>query len=247
MSRTVVGLVLGLVLLLLLVASAPARLLTSLLPEQQLILQGVSGTVWRGKASRALVAVQGGWMQLGATEWSLSPLSLLLFSPAVALESHWGRQTLVAELRLQSSDALELSNVDVLLDAGLSRQFLPVGLAGDVNLQFDEILIQDQLPVSASGRLVWQGAGWISPQGRRPLGSYAVDVTTADDGMLLGEVITLAGDLQAQGSLRLQQRQYGIDVTLDGPGLRDPQLTQALQLVAVPQGEGFRVRLDGEL
>ena len=36
MSRTVVGLVLGLVLLLLLVASAPARLLTSLLPEQQL-------------------------------------------------------------------------------------------------------------------------------------------------------------------------------------------------------------------
>ena len=48
------GLALGLLLLLGLVISAPARLLTYVLPPGQVVLQGVSGTLWQGRAGSCL-------------------------------------------------------------------------------------------------------------------------------------------------------------------------------------------------
>mgnify|MGYP001822158900 FL=1 len=246
-SKGIIGLAIGLGLLLLLVANAPARLLLAVLPEQQLVLQGISGTLWQGRASRSLVAVEGGWLQLGATEWTLKPFSLLLLAPRLQLESHWGRQTLVADLTLRSADTIEMNNVDLRVDAGLLRQYLPLGLVGDVAAQFETLEIVDGMPVTASGRIVWQEGGWISPQGRRSLGSYAVDLNSPEPGLIAGEVITLAGDLTAQGNVSLEQAQYRIDVTLEGSGLQDPQLSQALQLVAAPVAGGFRVQLEGQL
>ncbi|WP_162845961.1 type II secretion system protein N [Seongchinamella sediminis] len=240
------GLAGGLVLALLLVATAPARILPGILPGQ-IKLQGLSGTLWQGHASRTLVAINGGWLQLGASEWRLSPLSLLLLSPGLELQSQWGRQTLRADLTLRSATDVDLEKVDLLLDAGLLRQFLPVALAGDIAAQFEHLKIRQRALQFAEGRVVWQGAGWLSPEGRRPLGSYAVDVRTSDEGVISGKIITLAGELQAQGDLRLQQSQYEIDLSLQGKALDDPQLRQALQLVAAPAGDGFRVELEGGL
>lgn len=245
-SRGLIGLAGGLVLVFLLVANAPARILPGLLPEG-IRAQGVSGTLWHGRASRMLVAVQGGWLQLGASEWELNPLSLLLLTPEIELQSHWGRQTLSARVTLRSAGDIDLQSVDLLVDAGLLRQYAPVALVGDFAAQFDQLNIRQRALQSAQGRVVWQGAGWLSPQGRRSLGSYAVDIRTSAEGAISGSVITLAGDLQAEGDLQLRQDQYDIDVTLQGKGLEDPQLRQALQLVAAPAGDGFRVKLAGEL
>ena len=49
------------VFFLLLLALAPARLLGFVLPADQVALSGYSGTVWRGTASRAMVATPGRW------------------------------------------------------------------------------------------------------------------------------------------------------------------------------------------
>ena len=246
-SRRILGLAVGLGLLVLIVANAPARVLLGVLPEQQLVLQGISGTLWHGRASRSLVAIEGGWLQLGTSEWKLSPFSLLLFAPSIQLESHWGRQTLSAQVQLRSANNIEMNDVDVRVDAALLRQYLPVGLVGDIAAQFETLKIAEGIPVNAEGRIVWEGGGWVSPQGRRALGSYAVEVNSSVQGSIVGEVITLAGDLRARGGLSLEQAQYQIDVTLDGEGLEDPQLRQALQLIAAPVDDGFRVKLEGQL
>jgi hypothetical protein len=87
----------------------------------------------------------------------------------------------------------------------------------------------------------------MSPQGSRQLGSYAVDVQPLASGGLAGEVISLAGDLQANGPIILDQENYSVDVQLSGSGLDDPQLRQALQLLAIPEGDTYRVRLKGSL
>ena len=247
MSKAFIGLVSGLALLVLLVINAPARLLLSVLPQEQVILQGVEGSLWQGKASRTLVAIDGGWLQLGASQWQLNPLSLLLFSPRIQLSSQWGRQNLQARVKILSATDFELGDLDLSIDAGLLRQFMPVGLVGELSAQFEQLLIRQNMPVHASGRIVWQGGGWISPQGRKSLGSYAVDIATDPDGLITGQVITLAGPLQAEGDLSLRQAQYAVDIHLHGPGLQDPQLSQALQLVAAPTNGGFRAQLKGEL
>lgn len=247
MLKVFPSLVLGLALLVLLLANAPARLLLSVVPSDQVILQGLSGTLWNGRAGRALLASGSGWLHLGATRWKLSPFSLLTLSPRIEVASQWGRQTLVADITLHSQHEVELRQVDLLLDAALLQQYLPVGLVGDIALQFEEILIRDNTLGSAKGRIVWSDGGWLSPQGRRLLGSYAIDVAPLDPGAVRGEVISLSGDLQASGAIELQQSQYSVDVLLSGRGLDDPQLRQALQLVAIPENDDFRVKLQGKL
>lgn len=247
MRRIRTGLAATLVLLLLLLAMAPARLLSVVLPGDQLSLQGVSGSLWRGSSSRAMLRAGRGYLHLGAVEWRLSPFSLLLFSPRIELQSSWGSQRLNAELVYRGSDSLDLFDVDLEIPAALVREFIPLELAGSFSLQASQLSIRDGLPVDGEGRLVWQFAGWISPDGPRSLGTYAVDFSQANGGGLTGQVITLSGELDAQGTLGLAGRDYDVDVLLSGPGLADGQLRQALQLVAAPEGDNFRVKLRGAI
>ncbi len=80
------------VFLVLLLALAPARVLGVMLPPGQVALSGYSGSLWRGSASRALVATPGGWLHLGRVQWRLRPWSLLLLTPRLAVDSNWGSQ-----------------------------------------------------------------------------------------------------------------------------------------------------------
>jgi len=62
-----------------------------------------------------------------------------------------------------------------------------------------------------------------------------------------GEVVTLSGEVVASGGVSFQGGEYAVDLLLEGPGLSDPQLAQALQLMAVPEKGGFRLQTRGTL
>ena len=49
-----------------LVISAPARLLSLVVPAEQVLLYGLSGTVWRGSASSAMLRLPQGYLHLRA-------------------------------------------------------------------------------------------------------------------------------------------------------------------------------------
>ena len=245
MRRLKFGLAAALIVLALLVVQAPARLLTTLLPADSVLLQGVRGTLWRGTAARGSLRVADGRLYLGAVQWRLSPWSLLLLSPRVTVSSRWGNQHIDATVVYGGDRDLALSNLDAALPASLVREFLPVELTGSLSLLAKRVVVQDGMPVAADGRVVWQYAGWVSPQGPRSLGQYVLDIRQEDGGDIVGDVSTLDGGVQAQGRVALSQRNYDVDVRLSGPGLQDPSLEQALQLVAAPEGDGFRVQLQG--
>ena len=245
MVRTVAGLALALSLSIALLASVPARLISSFVPSGQVLMQGVSGTLWRGHASRVLIRSASGYLHLGRVNWHLSPLSLLWFSPRISLDSSWGSQSITGQVVFGAADRLELVDIDAVIDARLLRHYAPLELSGTVSLRLQQLTLRGGAPEQGSGRLVWREGGWVSAQGRRPLGSYALDFEQAAGGPLEGEVITLAGDVQAGGSVRLQERNYDVNILLGGPGLSDQQLRQALQLLAVPEGESYRVKLQG--
>lgn len=245
MNRTRIGLCAALLLLVILVVSAPARILTAFVPGQQLILQGVSGTVWKGVSSRALVAVEGGYLHLGRLSWSLSPGSMLLLRPTVEVHSQWGSQRINAVVTYRPSGNMELTAVDALVPAALVRQFVPLQLSGEFAMQLSWLDIVDGLPVAGEGRLVWSNGGWTSPSGERSLGSYAIDFAPSANASMVGAVMTLSGALEASGGVSLDGRDYAVDIVLTGSGLDDPQLKRALQLIAIAEGESYRVVLDG--
>lgn len=247
MPRFLTGALVALVLLFILLSTAPARMISPFLPGDQVVLQGISGSLWQGVASRAMVAVQGSYLHLGRLSWSLSPLSLLTLGPRVTMDSHWGGQRIRGELVYRSTESLDLADVDAVLPASLVRQFIPLELSGSFALLVPHLVIDAGMPVEGAGRIVWQNGGWVSPQGNRALGTYAIDFEQPEGGAWLGEVVTLSGDLQASGTVGLDGRTYDIEIVLSGQGLDDPQLKQALQLVAIPEGKQFRVKMQGTL
>lgn len=240
------GAALALILLCSLLVSAPARMLSLVLPGEQVLMSGLAGTLWQGSASRCMLRLPQGYVHLGAVEWSLDPVSLLTLAPRLTLSSEWGSQAISGELTLRGARDLDIVDLEGQVDADLLRQFAPVALAGSFSLQVPKLQLRDGLPYSGEGRVVWQNGSWQSPRGPVALGSYVLDFQQAAGETLLGEVLTLSGPLEAEGKLQLERRQYSLDILVSSPEQLDKQLEQALSLIATPQDGAFRIGLAGE-
>jgi hypothetical protein len=246
MSRLTLGLGLALLFALSLLASAPARLLSLVLPDERVVMQGFEGTLWHGSASRCLVRAGPGYLHLGRVEWRLRPLSLLTLAPRLSLQSQWGRQHVAGDIVLHGEGDFDLFQFEATVAADLVRQFAPVALGGTLNGSFERIAVRDGLPMAARGRLVWQNGAWEGPQGMLPLGTYALDITTEEPRLLSGEVLTLSGEVRAEGLAELAGRAYLVDILLTGENALDAQIERALSLIAASEGDRYRLRLEGE-
>ena len=247
MSRTLTGVMLGVLFLACVIAAAPARLLELLLPTDTVIMRGYTGTLWRGAASRCLVAAGPGYIHLGEVHWSLAPLSLLSLSPSVDIESSWGTQQLKTGLRVTGSDSFEVKDLSAVFSAQLLRQFLPLAVSGEFSAQIEELHVEEGLPTSARGRIVWQRAAWESTRGAMPLGSYAADFQQPPNEPLQAEIVTIAGPVNAAGTAKLLGKNYSVDILVTSESGLDAQLEQALALIAQPVSGGYRINFDGQL
>lgn len=228
-------------------STVPARVLPWFLGDQPLKLSGLSGTLWRGEAARAVLVTPSGTLHLGVLRWRLEPASLASFSPRVAVDSQWGQQRLAMRVRRSGGAQFSLRDVSASVDARLAQRWIPVELRGRVEAQLARLEVVDDIPVAVQGTLTWQGAGWFGPTGPRALGSYVAQLATEDEGRIVATISTLAGTLRAGGTVTLEAGRYAVDARLDPQGPVDPELEQALSLVAVPDENGYLLRLNGAL
>ena len=247
MSKPRLAAIGGLLFLVVLIASAPARLLGSLLPAESTVLSGYAGTLWRGSAARALVALPGGWFHLGQVSWELKPWSLLLFTPRLHIDASWGRQRIAGEIVVAGKDAFALRDLEARLDASLVQELAPLAVDGLLTANFALLEVDAGLVTRARGRLVWERASWLSPRGPVSLGTYAMELDVPQEQTVQGELITLAGPVTAEGRVQLEGRKYVLDLAIGSDGAMDPQLQQALSLLALPVATGYQLQLDGQL
>ena len=210
-------------------------------------MQGYTGTVWQGAASRALVGTDSGYIHLGKVHWSLRPLSLLTLSPGFTIESTWGRQSIKTNVRITGSESLDFTELDVRIPVKLLRQFLPIAIAGELSVQAEKLHLEHGLPSSGEGRVIWRDAAWDSAQGTVLLGSYAMDFLQSPGEALIGKIITIAGPVSADGHAELQGKHYILDTLISSDTGLNIQLEQALSLVAQPVAQGWRIQFDGQL
>lgn len=237
---------LAVLLLVLLLVTAPARLLPRLPGTENLALAGLSGSLWQGEAARAVLLTTAGPVHLGRLRWRVHPLSLLTLAPRLQIGSDWGAQRFQGQLRLRG-ETVQLRQVDASLDAALARQLLPIGLRGRLSLQLEALDWNGSRLTEADGSLVWQQAAWESSGALKALGSYAARLDSDGDGAVTARIETLAGPVRASGSLVLDGLRYGITARIVSDGAMDPELAQALSLIAVPEENGYLLRLDGAL
>jgi len=246
LGRFTTGLVLAAFFIVVIIVKAPASVLGRALPAERLQTEGFSGSLWRGSLRNVLLALDGQYLALGEAHWRLHPLSLLTLSPALTLNTQWGRQRIEGVVTLRGGGDFELQDFSAKIAASLLRHWSPLQVAGRLELLSPQLKIEDGTIVAGAGRLVWHNARFKVSGGQLPLGSYALDFKVSEEGLLSGEVITLAGPIEINGPVQLRGRRYEVDLQLQAGQTMPRELSRALQLVANPVAGGFRLKLGGD-
>ena len=230
---------------LLLVARLPASIAAALLPPT-IIAQNPSGTVWRGNAAHVQVNMNGQWFALGGVDWELHPMGLL-FGEALTLKSSWGRQQLDLSAGVAFNGDVTVSDLSIRADISWIKNLLPLFVAGDLTADIKELRVTAAgMPETITGRVVWENAAWQALGGDVSLGTYAIDITTTDQG-ISGTVVTLKGALDLTGEFTLKGGRYSVTADLSGTAARNEAFQQAIALMAVPTESGYRIDLSGTL
>ena len=229
----------------LLVTRAPASLLGNALPPA-VNVTGLAGTVWKGDAAYVEIPLQAKPFALGRTSWTLNPMGLF-FGDVIRLRSDWGSQTVDVSVSPALNGSFDVNDAQLRIDLGWLRQLLPFYVGGQLKADLASLTFtSDGRPTTANGRVVWENATWRAVGGDVSLGSYAVDVTTSDAG-IRATIITLKGALEVDGSVTIVGDSYRVMANLSGPAARNEAFQQAIALLAVPNGSGYRIELSGTL
>ena len=226
------------------IVKAPAALVVSVLPPN-VGMAGVSGTVWSGQTANLTVPLGDQRLALGQTSWQINPLKLLTGS-AIKLTTDWGRQRAQAIVDVGFDGSVTLTDSSLNLDVGWLRRVIPLYVAGVIDADIKRMTVSSSAVNDVAGRLVWTDAAWRANGGDILLGTYAVDMSTSDDGVL-GEVITLKGALNVTGNIRIKGSEYELSLDLTGPAVRNEAFQQSIALMATPSGAGYRIALTGTL
>ena len=229
----------------LLVIRAPASLLGNALPPA-VNVTGLAGTVWKGEAAYVEIPLQAKPFALGRISWTLNPMGLF-FGDVIRLRSDWGSQTVDVSVSPALNGSFDVNDAQLRIDLGWLRQLLPFYVGGQLKADLASLTFtSDGRPTTANGRVVWENATWRAVGGDVSLGSYAVDVTTSDAG-IRATIITLKGALEVDGSVTIVGDSYRVMANLSGPAVRNEAFQQAIALLAVPNGSGYRIELSGTL
>lgn len=241
-SLTIAGVAIFLILLL---ARLPAALITAVLPPS-VSVSSLQGSFWRGSAGYAQVQLQGKWFALGRVSWRIKPLGLLV-GDAIEVKSDWGKQSIAAAAGASVNGDIHLSDVALTTRVDWIRDLIPLYIAGELKLTIvDAEISADGVPSRAEGRIVWENAAWQAQGGDVSLGTYAIDLTTGANG-ISGDIVTLKGALELSGQFNLDGNRYAVKADLSGAAVRNEAFQQAIALMAVPTGSGYRIDLSGTL
>jgi len=207
-------------------------------------LQGVSGSVWQGRAEQ-LVAFD---VALGPLLWTVDRSSALQGNPRGRLQLA-GSEVRASGDFVRSGAALRLSNLSANLPAALLAPALDIpalGLVGRIDLQASAAELRDGLLYSAQGRAEWRDLGVTGAASVR-LPGVAIDFAPAADGAILAEVADLGGPLAIAGEVRLKDGHFVSETRLN---LRqpDPQIEEALKFIGQRTADGGSfLRVEGQL
>ena len=220
--------------------TCPADLAYRYLGERiaPVVLHGLSGTVWQGRAE----AVDLFRQNIGALEWRLQPAALL-------------RGEAIAQLSLSGDGLAATGTVSRAADGQISfrdavvrmpaRTAAPVlatpalDLLGTIEIDVTRARVRGAWLDEATGVAYWRDAAVIGAAQAR-LGDLQVTFASATDGRIAGAIRDLGGPLQAQGTFSASLGRYAARVQLAARD-NDAHVAEALQYVGQPQPDGSRL------
>ena len=231
--------ILGAVLFLVfLVALIPARVAIGWIAPPNVVLNGVTGTIWNGSAAQ--LGVNG--KLVGRLRWSDGSWLTLIGRPSWQVELDRSDGFLRGHVGATMGGSLRARDLEGATSLPALKGLAPVGNSeGDISIRLDEIAVDVGLLERISGRVVIDR---LRPPGLREgdLGTLMVSFTGDDEAPLTslienegGPITVVDGRivLQPDGSYEIGGR---IAATEDAP--RD--ISQAMQFMGSPDADGYR-------
>ena len=227
-----------------LIITFPARVAYQWFAPDDFKLSGINGSVWRGNAAQGTA----GGVYLADVNWSFRPLGLLGGKLEFASSSKLASGFFDANVAVGIGGSLTLSDVAGALALDTLAGVLPLsGIEGDVSVQFEELVVENGIPVAATGTLNIANlvSRYLSPT---RLGDYKAEFQTQDDG-ILGSVESLRGVLELAGTIKLSRdRTYKFTGKVAATPAAPINIAQQLQLLGSPDAQGKReFRIEGQL
>jgi hypothetical protein len=220
------------------VATLPASLVTSRLPPQ-FRLDGASGTVWRGAATRA--EWQG--TPLGALAWRAHPLSLLQgradYSIELTRPDGYARGRVSATF---DGGAVSASDVELQLPiTALARTVTANAWRGEVTGTVAKARLVNGWPADLVGRFAMNG---LRPPGAAfEVGSYELnfDESASTPEQLTGRVRDLEAPLVVRGQLVIRpNRSYVLEGEVTPKPGAPPEVSNTVAFLGMPDASGRR-------
>lgn len=242
----------GALALLLLVAAAvllwtaPAALLLRWYADQlgPVQLQGVSGSLWQGRAEQVIAF----GVALGPVDWQVEPGSVFAGQARGALTLS-GSQVRASTRFARSAGQLQLDAIRAEFPAALLAPALDIpalSLLGRISVDAPEAQLREGLLYSARGKATWQDLG-ITGAANVRLPGVGIEFAPGADGTILAEVSDLGGPLAIDGEVRIRDGHFLSETRLN---LREPNppLEEALKFIGqrMPDG-GSWLRVEGQL
>ena len=222
----------------------PARVAYQWFVPDAIQLGDIEGSIWSGSARE----MSGGGMYLRDVRWRLHPLRLFTGKLGIGIEASPGSGIIKADLALGPGGNVSVTNLN---GSGSLRTFADVlkmpGLAGNVSLQFEELELQDGLPVAVIGTAAVDSlvAPLIDPAS---IGDYRMEFFTTENGVV-ASVEDSNGAFDLAGSLTISaDRSYVFLGKVGATERTSEKLRQQLRFLGSPDERGQReIRLEGSL
>jgi general secretion pathway protein N len=224
----------------------PASAAVRWFAPSELVVVGLEGTVWSGRAASATVAGFG----VANLRWRLDPWTLVTGRLRAQLEGQLDDGFISGEVTA-SGRRVELRDVRGGTSLAALDGLLPVGgMRGQVSANFARVVLEDGWPSTAVGELKvarLEVPPYVSSPGSPPtigIGDYTVTFVEAPEGNLRGQVVDNGGPLELAGTASLDaQREYSLDAQIKPRPGAPEQLVQALEIMTTEPDANGRRRL----
>lgn len=233
-------------LLISLAASFPASLLLPFVPASSSVqLSGVTGSIWKGKATH--ISVQQ--IPLGQLSWNIQPLALLTATLQSSFHISGDDLKIEGIVNAYPDKTLKLEAIEADVNAAWLQNFkkIPAKLAGNFHANIeDAVLDQDHIPL-INGKVEWERGEVINPL-PIPVGDYLIKLTT-DSKKQKGLLSSNDAPFDIKGNLSLdEQWQYNTKLKIKANEAAPKMLASGLQSLGKKDPEGFvDVNLKGNL
>ncbi len=234
-----VGLFVGIVGLIILF---PARVGYQWFVPPQVVMSGISGTIWSGQAREA--TIDGFYLR--DLSWRFQPRHLFTARLGFAIESKFASGFAEGDIAL-GIGSVRARNLRALIPLNAIQVAAMAGARGSLSAEIAELQISDGLPVVADGSL--EVAGLVLPLvHREPIGGFKAEMITGDSGISASiedtaAVIDLAGSLQlsADGAYEFYAQIGAVENT-------PTQIREQLRFLGSANDRGqHEMRLEGRL